>query len=306
MATRKVILTVAPTGGIVTKEQSPHLPIHPPEIVADVIACWRAGAAVAAIHARRFDGQATCDAEVYRRINEGLRAECDIIINNSTGGGPDGDMAKEFAPGRWEVDFAARLEGTEAGAEMCTFDPQTMSQRIGSRTLLFDTSFERCVEMAERMRSRNIKPEWEVYAPPDLLTVARLIEMGFDDPPHYVNIVLGTDGHFSGTWPYAPRYLQIMVDELPADAIFGVTAIGPAQLPATVHGMLMGGHMRVGLEDNIYYRRGELATNLRLVERAVRLIRELEMEPATPAEARAMLGLRGEGPVPANIKKSDI
>jgi 3-keto-5-aminohexanoate cleavage enzyme len=88
-----------------------------------------------------------------------------------------------------------------------------------------------------------------------------------------------------------------MVDELPPDSIFGVTSIGASQLPATLQGVLMGGHMRVGLEDNIYYRRGELATNLLLVERAVRLIRELEMEPATPDEAREMLGL--------NVRESD-
>ena len=141
------------------------------------------------------------------------------------------------------------------------------------------------------MRQRGIKPEWEVYSPPDLLVVKRLIEMGYDAAPHYVNIVLGTDKHFSGTWPYTPRYLQIMIDELPADAIFGVTAIGPAQLPATLHGVIAGGHMRVGLEDNIYYRRGELATNLMLVQRAVRLLDELDLEPASPTEAREILGL---------------
>lgn len=297
MTTRKVILTVAPTGGIVSKQQNPSLPTQPDEIVADVVACHGAGASVAALHARRGDDEATCDAAIYQAINDGIRSRCDIIINNSTGGGPNGDMLRQADTGRWEISFEERMKGTEAGAEMCTFDPQTMSQRVGSKTVLFDTSFERCVEMAERMAERGIKPEWEVYAPPDLLTVQRLIEMGYDTAPHYVNIVLGTDGHFSGTWPYRPRYLQIMVDELPPNSLFGVTAIGASQLPATLHGLLMGGHMRVGLEDNIYYRKGELATNLQLVERAVRLIRELEMEPATPTEAREMLGL--------NLKKSD-
>jgi len=295
VATRKVILTVAPTGGIVTKEQNPHLPTQPEEIVADVVVCHRAGAAVAALHARRADGEATCEPAIYRSINDGIRDRCDIIINNSTGGGPTGDMVAEVGGGRWEILFSERIRGIEAGAEMCTFDPQTMSQRVGSKTVLFDTSFDRCVELAEGMRERGIKPEWEVYAPPDLLTVRRLLEMGYDSAPHYVNIVLGTEAHFSGTWPYTPRYLQIMVDELPPDSIFGVTAIGAAQLPATLHGLLLGGHMRVGLEDNIYYRRGELATNLRLVERAVRLIEELDMEPASPAEAREMMGLSPSG-----------
>lgn len=291
MSKRKVILTIAPTGGIVTKEQNPHLPTQPDEIAADVIACWQAGASVAALHARRPDGLATCDPEIYRMINHAVRTGCDIIINNSTGGGPTGDMIRPLRDDRLEIDFDERLRGTEAGAEMCTFDPQTMSQTVGSRTVLFDTSFDRCIRLADAMVEKGIKPEWEVYAPPDLLTVKRLIDMGYDQAPHYVNIVLGTDTHFSGTWPYQPKYLQIMVDELPADSIFGVTAIGASQLPATLHGVLMGGHMRVGLEDNIYFRRGELATNVRLVERAVRLIAELEMEPATPAEARVMLGL---------------
>lgn len=298
MPSRKVILTVAPTGGIVTKQQNPRLPTQPDEIVADVVACQAAGAAVAAIHARRPDDLATCDPDIYRAINDGIRAECDVIINNSTGGGPNGDMLRQSADGRWEISFAARLQGTEAGAEMCTFDPQTMSQQVESKVVLFDTSWERCVELAERMQERGIKPEWEVYAPPDLLPVRRLIEMGFDTAPHYINIVLGTDRHFSGTWPYTPRYLQIMVEELPPQSIFGVTAIGASQLPATLHGVLLGGHMRVGLEDNIYYRRGELATNVQLVERAVRLIRELDLEPATPSEARQILGL-------ANVNTSD-
>jgi uncharacterized protein (DUF849 family) len=291
VAERKVIITIAPTGGIVTKEQAPALPTQPMEIADDVVACWEAGAAVAALHARRPDDQATCDPAIYEEMNRRIRQRCDIVINNSTGGGPSGDMIRDLGDGRLEIDFEERVKGTMAGAEMCTFDPQTMSQSVGEKTVLFDTSFERCVRLAEAMAERRIKPEWEVYGPADLVTVRRLIAMGFDRAPHYVNIVLGTDAHFSGTWPYTPRYLQTMCDELPEHSLFGVTAIGASQLPATLQGVLLGGHMRVGLEDNIYYRRGEPATNLQLVERAVRLIEELDMEPASPAEAREMLGL---------------
>lgn len=291
MTARKVILTVAPTGGIVTKEQNPDLPTQPREIADVVVECWEAGAAVAAIHARRPDDQATCDPTIYGAINEAIRQRCDIIINNSTGGGPTGDMLTPLGDGRMEISFEERLKGTRAGAEMCTFDPQTMSQTLDGRTVLFDTSFDRCIQLAEAMAENGIKPEWEVYAPPDLLTVKRLIELGYDRAPHYVNIVLGTHQHFSGTWPYRPHYLQVMVDELPEGSVFGVTAIGASQLPATLHGVLMGGHMRVGLEDNIYYRKGQLATNLQLVQRAVRLIEELDLEPASPSDAREMLGL---------------
>ena len=296
MAERKVILTIAPTGGMGRKTQNESLPTQPQEIADDVARCWEAGASVAALHARRPDDQATCSPEVYGEMNRLIRERCDIIINNSTGGGPDGDMYADLPGGRGEVLFDERIKATEAGAEMCTFDPQTMSIRLGDQTLLMDTSFDKCVRLAERMQQNGIKPEWEVYGPADLVFVRRLIEMGYDTAPYYINIVLGTDKHFSGTWPYEPKYLQFMVDELPADAIFGVTAIGPAQLPATVHGMVMGGHMRVGLEDNLYYRRGELATNLMLVERAVRIMGELDLEPASPSEAREIMGL----PVPSN------
>lgn len=288
---RKVILTIAPTGGMGRKSQNPSLPTQPKEIADDVVRCWEAGASIAALHARRPDDQATCDPEIYGEMNRLIRERCDIIVNNSTGGGPDGDMYADLSQGRGEVLFEERIKATEAGAEMCTFDPQTMSIRLGEQTLLMDTSFDKCVQLAERMKSLGIKPEWEVYGPADLVFVNRLIEMDYDTSPHYINIVLGTDTHFSGTWPYKPKYLQFMVDELPENSIFGVTAIGPAQLPATVHGMVMGGHMRVGLEDNIYYRRGELATNLMLVERAVRIMREMDLEPASPSEARDILGL---------------
>jgi uncharacterized protein (DUF849 family) len=119
----------------------------------------------------------------------------------------------------------------------------------------------------------------------------RLIEAGYDEPPYYVNIVLGINA-FQGALPYTPKYLQAMIDELPEHSEFCVSAIGPAQLPATTMGILLGGHVRVGLEDNNYLAAGHLATNEELVERTVRIIRELGHEPATPDEAREMLGLK--------------
>jgi uncharacterized protein (DUF849 family) len=104
--------------------------------------------------------------------------------------------------------------------------------------------------------------------------------------------VLGTDRAFQNAMPYTPRVLQTMVDLLPPGAIFGVTGIGPAQLPCIANALLLGGHVRVGLEDNLYFSRGRPATNLELTQRAARLIQELGCELATPAEARKMMGLR--------------
>jgi uncharacterized protein (DUF849 family) len=290
---RKVIVTVAPTGGMASKEQNPNLPTQPEEIAEVVARCCELGASVAAIHARRADDQATCDPEVYARINELVRERCDIIINNSTGGGTNGDMTAPLGDHLEEILFEERLRGLEADPEMATFDCETMLALFGGREILLNTAPSRCDVLAGRMRDKGIKPEWEVMNPAHVLQdFTRLVGAGFDEPPYYVNIVLGMDRGFQGALPYTPKILQFMVELLPPEAIFNVSAIGPAQLPATTHALLLGGHIRVGLEDNNYYARGELASNEALVERSVRIIRELGLEPATPAEARAMMGLK--------------
>jgi 3-keto-5-aminohexanoate cleavage enzyme len=297
MADRKVILTIAPTGGMADKSVTQYLPTQPEEIAEDVYRCWEAGASIVAVHARRPDDGATCNPEIYGQINDLIRQRCDIIINNSTGGGISGDMIAEFADGRKEIAFAERLKGTMAGAEMCTFDPHMQCMHRGDLELLLDTSWSRCIELAEAMKQRGIKPEWEVMSLADLNWVKDLIDLGYDEPPYYVNIVLGTNKLMSGATPYTPRNLQRFVEDLPSGSLFCVSAIGPAQLPASVHSLILGGQARVGLEDNIYYARGRLAANVELVERMARILRELNLEPATPAEAREMLGLRQRAPV---------
>jgi len=141
------------------------------------------------------------------------------------------------------------------------------------------------------MKERGIKPEWEIMSLSDLNWVNELIAMGFDEPPYYINIVLGTHKLMSGATPYTPRNLQRFVEDLPENSLFCVSGIGPAQLPSSVHSLILGGQARVGLEDNVYYSRGRLATNVELVERMVRILHELNLEPATSTEAREMLGL---------------
>jgi 3-keto-5-aminohexanoate cleavage enzyme len=119
---RKVIVTIAPTGGMGTKQQNPNIPTQPEEIAEQVARCCELGASIVAIHARRPDAAPTCDPKIYRRINELVRERCDIIINNSTGGGVGGDMTHELGSGLEEISFEERLKGLEAGAEMATFD----------------------------------------------------------------------------------------------------------------------------------------------------------------------------------------
>ena len=292
MSKKKVVVTIAPTGGMAMKQQSQHLPTQPEEIARDVYDCYNAGASVVAVHARRSDDGATCDPAIYRDINERIRAKCDIVINNSTGGGVHGDVVGQGPNGTWEILWEERLKGMEAGAEMCTLDATTIVASFGGKELLMNTSPSRCRELAVKMRERGIKPEWEVFSPTHILQdVTTLIEEGLDEPPYFVNLVLGVHRGFQNAMPYSPRVLQGMVDLLPKDSIFCVSGIGPAQLPAAMNSLLLGGHVRVGLEDNLYYRQGELATNQQLTERVVRLVREMGFEPATPAEARQIMGL---------------
>ena len=294
MSKPKVIVTIAPTGGMANKKQNPHLPTSPEEIAADVIRAYNAGASVAALHARRAsDEEATCDPKVYASMNALIREKCDIVLNNSTGGGINGDMLHQLNNGLWEVNFDERVKGMEAhGAEMCTLDAQTICASFGGKEILVPTTPKRTRQLAEMMRARGIKPEWEVFSLEDIVQdVARAIKEGLDEPPYFINIVLGANA-FQGALPYTPKILQLMVDHLPKDCVFNVSAIGSAQLPATAHSILLGGHVRVGLEDNLYYEQGHLATNVQLVERMVRIVRELGGEPATPAEARQIMGLR--------------
>jgi 3-keto-5-aminohexanoate cleavage enzyme len=248
---------------------------------------------VVAVHARRPDDLATCDPSIYREINRLIRDRCDIVINNSTGGGINGDMVRETPGGYHEIIWEERLKGMEAGAEMCTLDPTTINATFEGREILMNTSPSRCRHLASEMAKRGIKPEWEVFSPTHLLQdVMSCIKAGLDKPPYFINFVLGADRGFQGAMPYTPKILQQMVELMPPEAIFNVSAIGPAQLAAGIQSILLGGHVRVGLEDNLYYSQGRLANNVELVERIVRIIRDIDMDVATPTEAREIMGLR--------------
>ncbi len=292
MSRPRLMVTVAPTGGMASKSQNHNLPTQPAEIADSVFKSFQAGACIAALHARRPDDQATCNADIYRDINSRIRDKCDIVINNSTGGGASGDMLVPRPDGLFESNFEERLKGCEAGAEMATFDGMTFVDIHGGKEILVITPPTRCETLVKRMIERGIKPEWEVFAPNHILQdVTRLIEKGYDKPPYYINMVLGADKGFQGAMPYSHDILNAMIAALPPQSIFCVSAIGPAQLPATTQAMLLGGHVRVGLEDNNYYARGELATNEQLVARTVRIATELGLEIASASEARDIIGL---------------
>ena len=290
----KVMLTIAPTGGMSQKSANPNLPTQPQEIADQVVECAKAGASIVAIHARRPDDQATCNADIYRDINDRIRARCDIILNNSTGGGNSGDMLIKRPDGLYESDFDERLKGCDGGAEMATFDGVTVVDTVDpEKEVVVITTPTRCETLIKRIIDRGIKPEWEVFNPAHILQdVTTLIKKGYDKPPYYINLVLGGEKGFQGGMPYSHEILDAMVKMLPPQSIWCVSGIGPAQLPATTQALLLGGHVRVGLEDNHYYTRGVKATNLMLIERQVRIMNELGFEPMSAAESRELLGLK--------------
>lgn len=275
----KVIITVAQTGALVTKAMNPNLPEQPDEIAESAYACYQEGAAICHIHARDKEGKTTGSKEVFQEIHDKIRAKCNIIIQDSTGGGPN-------------LTWEQRIECLQARPEMASLNMGTLMRVSGPYKGVPFTNLREDIEAyVTRMKDLGIKPEMEVYSHAMFREVNNLIQKGLVEKPYYINLVLGM--MYQGAVDATPKVLYSMIDFLPEDAIFNVTPVGAAQLPLTTMGMILGGCIRVGMEDNIYYRKGELAkSNAQLVARAVRIARELNKEPATPDEARKILGLK--------------
>jgi 3-keto-5-aminohexanoate cleavage enzyme len=283
---QKVIITCALTGGIHGKEANPNLPEQPDEIVAQGIAAWRAGAAILHVHARNSDGTNTMSREIYGELHERLCAETDAIVQLTTGGSP-------------VLSVEERLNTVLIAPEMCSLNLGLLNFFIRGQQVFFSNHRSDIIRFAKEMRARGIKPELEAYNEAMLEEAEHLIGLGLLDPPYLINCVLQTptQGGLRGT----PRNLMGMVERMPPDTIVNVSSMGRTQLPITTMALAMGLNVRVGMEDNVYYRRGKLVeNNARLVERTVRIARELEREPASPAEARVVLGVRGRaaGQVP--------
>jgi 3-keto-5-aminohexanoate cleavage enzyme len=293
-----VIITCALTGGIHGKEANPNLLEQPDEIVEQGVEAWRAGAAILHVHARNLDGSNTMDQAIYSELHERLCAETDAVIQLTTGGSP-------------MLSVEERLNTVFLAPEMCSLNMGLLNFFIRGEQVFFANHRSDIERFAHEIRARDVKPELEVYNSAMLEEVDYLLGLGIFEPPHTINFVLHTptQGGQRGT----PRNLFDMVDrlrDLPVsqeDLRVNVTSMGPTQLPITAIGLAMGLNVRVGMEDNVFYRRGEpLQNNAQLVERTVRIARELDREPATPDEARQMLGLRGRevGQLPAGAERA--
>lgn len=267
----KVIITIAPTGSVPTTANTPHVPVVPKAIIEDICRCADAGAALAHIHARDAEQRPCHDFEFFQEVVEGVRARSNIIIQISTGG-------------RASVNPEERIKSI-------TLRPEMMSLNVGSvnfATAPYINAPKDVDFWVEKMKEYNVKPEIECFDFSHLWKGVDLFNEGRLEAPLNFNFVLG----LKNALPYTPDNLLLMVRSIPPGSNYTVSGVGRAQLPSSLITLALGGNIRVGLEDNIYYSYRVFATNLQLVERAVRLAKEAQREVATPEEARKILGVK--------------
>ncbi len=287
----QVIITCAVTGSLTKPEQHPGLPITPEQIATAAIEAAQAGAAIAHIHVRDPQtGAPSMALELYREVVERIRASAtDLIINLTTGAGgrfvPSDDDPKVAGPGTTLVRPERRVEHVVAlRPEICSLDLNTMW--FGNAVVI--NTPRNAKIMAEAIRAAGVMPELEVFDSGDLQLADQLLEAGVLARPPLFQLVLGIRNGF----PATPETLLYAKSLLPADAMWAAMGIGRMEFPIVAQACLLGGHVRVGLEDNLYLSRGVLApSNAALVERAVQLVELLGRSVATPAQARRILGL---------------
>ena len=287
----KTVITCAVTGNLVKPEQTPNLPITPAQIADECLAAAEAGAAQVHIHVRHPEtGRPSMEVDLYRDVVSRIRkADRQLIINLTTGPGgryvPSEEDPKIFAPGTSLLPPEKRVEHIALiRPDVCSLDLNTMNS--GPDVVMNTPRNVR--KMAAVIRSAGVKPELEVFDSGDIHLGRDLIADGTLDGPGMWTFVLGVKYGFSS----APTTVNYARDLMPPGAFWTAFGIGRQEFPIVAQAWLLGGHVRVGMEDNIYLKRGELATsNAQLVRKARDIIESLGGDIASSDEARAMLGL---------------
>lgn len=301
---KKTIITCAITGGIHTPTMSDALPVTPQEIAEQSVAAAEAGAAILHLHARVPEtGEPTGDPDVYGQFLPSIRQRTDAVINLTTGGSPSMAVAERLSA-------ASRFS-----PEMCSLNMGSMNFGLfpladrfsnwkhgweepylrNSDDFIFRNTFRDIAYILESIGEGGTRFEHECYDVGHLYTVAHFLDRGLIKPPFFIQMVFGVLGGIGAD----PDNLTFM--HRTAQRLFGadtyhwsVLAAGRHQMPFATQAAMLGGHVRVGLEDSLYIGRGQLsASNADQVTKIVRILDELGLEPATPGEAREMLGLKG-------------
>jgi 3-keto-5-aminohexanoate cleavage enzyme len=289
-----LIISCAITGGWQGKESNSNMPETPEEQAQSTFEAYEAGASIVHVHARDPKtgyANAIGDKDIYYDINKRIRElSPDIIINNTTGGGPG-------------MSVEERLQSVYANPEMCSLNMGTLAQlgKVKARKpplsgrdedqlieAVFANTYSDTERFAKEMLDHNIKPEMETFGDGNWHLIDNLIQKDLLKPPYWVQLVLG----MQSATPPTPWHIMSQTGYAPPNTMFNILGISVHQVPMTTFAILMGMHVRVGMEDNVYYSRGVKAeSNAQLVERVVRIAKECNRPVATPTEAREMLGI---------------
>ena len=300
----KVIITCAVSGGAHTPTMSDALPVTPQEITEQSLAAAEAGAAILHLHARNPEnGAPTGDPEIYRQFLSVIRQRSDAVINITTGGSATMPVAERL---RAAMAFKPEMCSLNMGSMNFAFFPAAArisewkhdwerDYVLGSDDFIFRNTFRDIAYIMESLADAGTRCEHECYDLSHLYTLAHFVDRGLVKPPFFIQMIFGILGGVG------PDLENLVYMKSTADRLFGkgtfqwsVLAAGRHQMPFLTQAALLGGHVRVGLEDSLFIERGVLAvSNAQQVEKIVRILGEMGHEPATPAEARAMLGLKG-------------
>jgi 3-keto-5-aminohexanoate cleavage enzyme len=270
----KLIITAAICGAEVTKENNPAVPYTVEEIGREAEAAYKAGASIIHLHVRYDDGKPTQDEKRFKECIDEIKKRCpDAIIQPSTGG----------AVGMTDDE---RLQPIRLHPEMATLDSGTCN--FGGDDIFVNTE-NTIKNFGQKMMELGIKPEVEVFDKGMIDMAVRLQKKGYIKAPMHFNFVMGVNGGISAE----PRDLVFMAESIPQGSTFTVSGVGRYEFPMAAMSIIMGGHVRVGFEDNVYMSKGVLASsNGELVEKVVRIAKEMGREIATPDEARRILNLK--------------
>jgi uncharacterized protein (DUF849 family) len=274
----KTIITVAPTGAWPKKSDTPHVPIKPEEIAEEVYACRKAGAAIAHIHVRDAEGNAAMDFNNFKKTVELIRArkDCDIILNLTTSGGIGLTEESRMRP------------FYELRPEMASYDSGTMNWQHNG---VFENNPAFLEKLAIKLGEAGVKPEIEIFDAGMIYEALYYVKKGVLKPPLHFQFCMGVAGGI----PASAKNLIFLKDMIPEGSTWSAFGVGGGAMEMLFTAIALGGNVRVGMEDNIYYTKGVLAkSNAEFVERAKRLVLESGSEAATPDEAREILGLKKE------------
>ena len=273
----KVIITAALTGAVTPKEKNASIPLTPEEIAEDAYACWKAGAAVVHLHMRNDEGIGCMDEKKFEETIKLIRAkkDCDVIINCTSSGDNTGTATNETR--------MLHMKNVD-GIEMGSYDAGSFNWMPGG---VFENSPEFLEKLGDVYIERGIKPEIEIFDAGMLGVTNYFVQKGHLPTPLHFQFCLGV----LGAMPATVENLQYLVSKIPKGSTWSAFGVGKQHLPIMYAALALGGNIRVGLEDNVYYSKGVPATNVMLVERAVKAVEVFGKKPATPAEAREILGI---------------